>query len=206
MNIGIIDVGIGNLGSLRNALYNEGWDTVSVSAEDDLAGLTHLILPGVGAFYAAMDRLTQRGLVEPIRRFSAQGKPLLGICLGMQILAESGTEGGDIPGLGLIPGRVIPITPGAGLRLPHVGWNNAMQVAKHPVLIGIRNDVDFYFVHSYRFLATNAENVLAETDYGERFPTIVANGNVVGVQFHPEKSQANGLRILDNFCRWNGAC
>ena len=206
MNIGIVDIGIGNLGSLRNALYNEGWDTVSVSAEDDFTDLTHLILPGVGAFYAAMDRLGQSGLIEPIRRFAAQGRPMLGICLGMQILAESGTEGGDVPGLGLIPGQVVRIVPGDDLRLPHVGWNNAMQMAKHPLLVGIRNDVDFYFVHSYRFLAAKTENVLAKTDYGEEFPSIVGNGNVVGVQFHPEKSQVNGLRILDNFCRWDGAC
>lgn len=206
MNIGIVDIGIGNLGSLRNALHNEGWDTVSVSAEDDFTDLTHLVLPGVGAFCAAMDRLKQSGLIEPIRRFAAQGRPMLGICLGMQILAESGTEGGDVPGLGLIPGHVVRVVPGAGLRLPHVGWNNAMQVAKHPLLVGIRNDVDFYFVHSYRFLAAKTENVLAKTDYGEEFPSIVGNGNVVGVQFHPEKSQVNGLRILDNFCRWDGAC
>lgn len=206
MTIGIVDIGIGNLGSLRNALYNEGWDTVSVSVADDFADLTHLILPGVGAFGAAMDKLTQCSLIQPIKQFVAQGKPLLGICLGMQILAESGTEGGDIPGLGLIPGRVIQIVPGSGIRLPHIGWNNAVQVAKHPLLIGIRNDVDFYFVHSYRFLANYPEHVLAETEYGERFPTIVGNGNVVGVQFHPEKSQVNGLRILDNFCRWDGSC
>ena len=206
MNIGIVDIGIGNLGSLRNALYNEGWDTVSVSAGDDFADLTHLILPGVGAFGAAMDKLTQCRLIKPIKQFVAQGKPLLGICLGMQILAESGTEGGDISGLGLIPGRVIQMVPGSDMRLPHIGWNNAVQVAKHPLLIGISNDVDFYFVHSYRFVAKYREHVLAETEYCERFPTIVCNANVVGTQFHPEKSQVNGLRILDNFCRWDGTC
>lgn len=206
MNIGIVDIGIGNVGSLRNALYKEGWDPVFVSAENDFVDLTHLILPGVGAFGAAMAKLTQCGLIKPIKQFVAQGKPLLGICLGMQILAESGSEGGDVPGLGLIRGRVIPIVRREELRLPHVGWNNVTAVARHRVLDGIRNDVDFYFVHSYRFLATNAANVLAETNYGERFPTIIANGNVVGVQFHPEKSQLNGLRILDNFCRWDGMC
>lgn len=206
MNIGIVDIGVGNLGSLRNALYSEGWDTVPVSSAADFSGLTHLILPGVGAFFAAMDRLRQTSLIEPIRRFASQGHPVLGICLGMQILAESGSEGGDIRGLGLIPGRVVPIAASAGLRLPHVGWNNAMQVGTHPVLLGIRNDVDFYFVHSYRFLADDATNVLAETEYGERFPTIVGRRNVIGMQFHPEKSQVNGLRILSNFCGWDGAC
>ena len=206
MNIGIVDIGIGNIGSLRNALYGQGLDTVSVRAAEEMADLTHLILPGVGAFGAAMSKLTENDLIQSIQQFVAQGKPLLGICLGMQILAESGTEGGDISGLGLIPGRVVPIARSEGMRLPHIGWNNVKQVAKHRVLGGIRDDVDFYFVHSYRFLATNAENVLAETEYGQRFPTMVANRNVVGVQFHPEKSQINGLRILDNFCQWNGMC
>ena len=117
MNVGIVDIGIGNLGSLRNALYSQGWDTVSVSTQNDFAGLTHLILPGVGAFSAAMERLHRTCLIEPIQRFASEGHPILGICLGMQLLAESGTEGGDdIPGLGLVPGRVVPLAPGSGLR------------------------------------------------------------------------------------------
>lgn len=206
MNIGIVDIGIGNLGSLRNALYGQGLDTISVRSAEDIADLTHLILPGVGAFGSAMNKLTQCGLIRPIQQYVAQGKPLLGICLGMQILAETGTEGGDISGLALIPGRVVSIVRSEGVRLPHVGWNNVKHLAKHPVLVGIRDDVDFYFVHSYRFLVTNVEDLLAETEYGERFPAIVVNRNVVGVQFHPEKSQVNGLRILHNFCHWDGVC
>ena len=206
MTIGIVDIGIGNLGSLRHAVHSQGWDSVAVSGPADFDGVTHLLLPGVGAFSAAMAGLGETGLIEPIRQFAAQGHPVLGICLGMQLLADTGSEGGDIPGLGLIPGRVRPIAPQPGLRLPHVGWNEACQVRAHPVLQGIRNDVDFYFVHSYRFVATDPLTVLAETEYGERFPAVIGKDNVIGAQFHPEKSQTNGLRLLDNFCCWDGAC
>lgn len=206
MTIGIIDIGIGNLGSLRHAVHSQGWNTVSVSRPDDMEGLTHLILPGVGAFAAAMTRLESVGLVGPIRRFAQAGRPVLGICLGMQLLAETGTEGGSTSGLGLIPGHVIPIVPPPGIRLSHVGWNETRQVGSHPLLKGIRDNVDFYFVHGYRFATTHPGNVLAETEYGERFASVVARGNVVGVQFHPEKSQTNGLRLIDNFCLWDGKC
>lgn len=206
VNIGIVDIGIGNLGSLRNALYCQGWDTVSVSTANDLSNLTHLLLPGVGAFAAAMARLNQAGLVEPIRHFASQGAPVMGICLGMQILAQWGVEGGQTQGLGLIPGEVVPLPPHPGLRIPHVGWNEVRQEQAHPILKGIRNDVDFYFVHSYYFRVATADNVLATTEYGERYPSIVGKNNVIGVQFHPEKSQRNGLRLLDNFCLWDGIC
>lgn len=205
MSIGIVDIGIGNLGSLQNALHSQGWDSVMVSDPGGFEDLTHLILPGVGAFSAAVKRLKDRGLFDRIKEFAAQGRPIMGICLGMQLLAEQGTEGGENPGLGLIPGRVVPIRS-QGLRLPHVGWNNAHQAQRHPLLEGIRNEVDFYFVHSYSFVAENSENVLAQTEYGELFPSIVGKGNVVGAQFHPEKSQANGLRLMDNFCLWDGKC
>jgi imidazole glycerol-phosphate synthase subunit HisH len=206
VSIGIVDVGIGNLGSLRHAVYSQGWDTVSVTTPDDLADLTHLLLPGVGAFASAMARLSETSMIDPIRHFAAQGRPVMGICLGMHILAEMGTEGGNTLGLALIPGKVVPIMPQSGLRLPHVGWNESRQLRAHPLLKGIRNDVDFYFVHSYRFVAVASDTVLTETEYGERFPSIIGKGNVVGIQFHPEKSQVNGLRLLDNFCLWDGAC
>lgn len=206
MSIGIVDVGIGNLGSLRNALYCQGWNAVAVSAPNDIDGLSHLFLPGVGAFAAAMARLGEAGLIEPIRLFVAARRPVMGICLGMQLLAETGVEGGDIPGLGLVPGKVVPIERQPALSLPHVGWNEVRQMRPHPVLKGIRDDVDFYFVHSYRFASTEVDTVLAETEYGERFPSIVSKGSVIGVQFHPEKSQSNGLRLLDNFCLWDGKC
>lgn len=206
MTIGIVDVGIGNLGSLRQALYNLGWDPVPVSAPSDFSRISHLLLPGVGAFASAMASLNEARLVTPIRQFVAAGGPLLGICLGMQLLATEGTEGGVTPGLGLVSGRIEPINPGSGLRIPHVGWNEVHQKRKHPLLQGIRNDVDFYFVHGYRFVADDDAVVLVETEYGEIFPSMVGYANVVGAQFHPEKSQSNGMKILDNFCSWDGKC
>jgi glutamine amidotransferase len=205
MTIGIVDAGIGNLGSLQSALYSQGWDSVLVSAPDQNSELTHLVLPGVGAFSSATTRLRESGLFDWIREFAALGYPVMGICLGMQLLADYGTEGGECLGLGLIPGGVLPLNA-VSLRLPHVGWNTVRQVKSHPLLEGVRNNIDFYFVHSYRFVAENSENILAETGYGEFFPSIVANRNIVGAQFHPEKSQINGLRLINNFCLWDGKC
>lgn len=205
MTVGIIDVGIGNLGSLRSAVLSQGWDITLVSRESDMEEVSHLLLPGVGAFAAAMHRLGTAGLIDPIREFAASGRPMMGICLGMQLLAEWGNEGGRVPGLGLVPGEVAALQA-RNLRIPHVGWNEVHQMRRHPILEGIRSDVDFYFVHSFAFRAGATEFVLAETEYGERFPSVVGKGNIVGVQFHPEKSQGNGLRMLDNFCLWDGRC
>lgn len=205
MAIGIVDIGLGNLGSLRNAVYGQGCDTVCVSKSDDLQDVTHLLMPGVGAFAAAIHGLKQSGLFDAIKSFAAAGNPIMGICLGMQLLADRGTEGGDVQGLGLIPGRIRQVDS-RGLRLPHVGWNNVQIRQKHPLLTGIRDGVDFYFVHSYRYEADKMGDVLAVTEYGEEFPSIVAKGNIVGAQFHPEKSQVNGLRLLENFCYWDGKC
>ncbi len=205
MKVGIVDIGIGNIGSLRNALFSQGWDCELISTTESLSNISHLILPGVGSFSSAMKCLHQFKLIKPIQDFALSGRPILGICLGMQLLSSRGNEGGDVDGLGLISGYVTPIIS-KELRLPHVGWNNSIKLRNHPILENIRTDIDFYFVHSYRFSAIDEAVVIAESEYGERFPSIVGKGNVVGVQFHPEKSQANGLRLLDNFCLWNGIC
>ena len=204
--IGIVDVDLGNLGPLRQALYSLGQQVALISAPSAPDDVSHLLLPGVGAFRAAMGKLAGAGLVEPIREFVKSRRSLLGICLGMQLLATEGDEGGVTPGLALVPGRVVPLAPKAGFRIPHVGWNEIRRARQHPVLQGIRNDGDFYFVHSYQFAADEPADVYAEAEYGEPFSAIVGRANVLGVQFHPEKSQANGLRILDNFCAWSGAC
>lgn len=206
MTIGVVDIGIGNLGSVKRAVYNLGFDTISVSHPKDLSEVTHLLLPGVGAFQAAMMRLNKNQLIEPIKNFVDSGKPLLGICLGMQLLATRGTEGGETLGLNLIPGYVEQIDSTGHLRVPHVGWNEAHQRMGHPILNGIRNDVDFYFVHSFKFVTVEKKYILAETDYGGFFPSIVGDRNVLGIQFHPEKSQSNGIRLLENFCMWDGKC
>jgi imidazole glycerol-phosphate synthase subunit HisH len=206
MTIGIVDIGIGNLGSVRQALYNLGLDVVSVSSRGHFADISHLILPGVGAFAVAMEKLNCAGLVPSIQKFALDGRPVLGICLGMQLLASQGTEDGVNSGLDLIPGIVKPINASFNLRVPHVGWNEAHQKQKHPLLKNIRDDVDFYFVHSFKFVASNQSDVLAETEYGERFASIVCHDNIAGTQFHPEKSQSNGIRLLENFCSWDGNC
>jgi len=206
MTVGIVDIGAANLGSLRQAIFNNGWDSVMVGSPMDLKGLTHLIVPGVGAFAASMKHLRYSRLIEPIQEFAADGQPILGICIGMQVLADTGMEGGLTDGLGLIPGSVQLIKADPGVRLPHVGWNEAKWRLEHPLLSGIRRDVDFYFVHGYRFVARDSDTILAETTHGETFPSIIARNNIVGVQFHPEKSQANGLRLIDNFCSWDGSC
>lgn len=206
MSIGIIDVGIGNIGSLRGALYSQGWDTKTVSSPGDMVGISHLFLPGVGSFSNAMQRLHSADLVESILRHASDGYPIMGICLGMQLLADRGTEGGDTEGLGLIPGDVLAFDKVPNLRFPHVGWNVLHPQQPHPLLKGIRQDVDFYFVHSYFFGAKQATDIVGATEYGVSYPSFVARGSVVGVQFHPEKSQRNGLRLLDNFCQWDGAC
>ena len=206
MSIGIIDVGIGNIGSLRGALYSQGWDTQTVATAGDMAAITHLFLPGVGSFAVAMQRLHAAGLVAPIRQHALDSRPMMGICLGMQLLADQGVEGGASEGLGLIPGMVTPLETDPKLRLPHVGWNVLHPQQQHPLLKGIRADVDFYFVHSYFFNALREADIVGTTEYGMTYPSFVASGSVVGVQFHPEKSQRNGLRLLDNFCLWDGTC
>lgn len=206
MSIGIIDVGIGNIGSLRGALYSQGWDTKTIAKISDMANVSHLFLPGVGSFSIAMQRLRDSGLIDAIIKHGNQGRPIMGICLGMQLLAEQGEEGGRSSGLGLISGEIIRFDISPELHLPHVGWNVLQQHKKHPLLNGIRPDVDFYFVHSYFFNASCKVDVVGTTDYGICFPSFVAKGSVVGVQFHPEKSQRNGLRLLDNFCLWDGSC
>ena len=206
MSIGIIDIGIGNIGSLKGALFSQGWNTSLVTQASELDGFSHLIIPGVGSFSEGMRRLHNAGLVEAICNHASCGKPLLGICLGMQLLASIGNEGGTTEGLGLISGDVRFLEVGAGYRLPHVGWNTLHATQKHPLLKGIRADVDFYFVHSYSFHEEDNDDVAGTTKHGVKFASFIASKNIAGVQFHPEKSQRNGLRLLDNFCLWDGVC
>jgi imidazole glycerol-phosphate synthase subunit HisH len=206
VSVSIIDIGIGNIGSLSGALFNQGWDVDLVTNRSQLAVASHLILPGVGAFGEGMRRLRESGLYEGIRAHANLGKPLLGICLGMQLLAYHGEEEGGGHGLALIPGQVRKLPVAHDQRLPHVGWNTVTRTKNHHVLDRIRDDVDFYFVHSYQFVTERDFNVLGVTEYGQSFSSMVVHQNVVGVQFHPEKSQRNGLQLLDNFCLWDGSC
>jgi glutamine amidotransferase len=195
---------IGNLRSVFNAVYENGFDPIFVDAETDMDDLTHLIMPGVGNFRAVMQHLEQRGLVTRIRSFAGSNRPVLGICVGMQLLADRGTESGDTPGIGLIGGTVDRLPDEQ--RLPHVGWSQVELQFEHPVVEGIKPGRDFYFVHSYALQNGTPAEVLGETEYGVRFASMVARDNLVGFQFHPEKSQANGLKLIENFCNWDGRC
>lgn len=203
MAIGILDIGIGNIGSLQGALYSEGWDTKLVHTPTELLSCDRLIMPGVGSFFEGMRRLQNAGLVDAIRAYANAGYPILGICLGMQMLADYGDEGGGCFGLGLISGRVTRLKVGENFRLPHIGWNT-VSVKCHPLFAGVKAEVDFYFVHTYFFDQVQLENQLGTTEYDVKFTSCIAKKNIVGVQFHPEKSQRNGLKMLNNFCAWNG--
>lgn len=203
--IAIIDIDLCNLRSISRAVDETGHDFKLVSRPTELHDPTQCILPGVGSFRTAMERLDQSGLTEAVRTFAASGRPLLGICLGMQVLARMGEEGGRRGALGLIDGEVTRMEA-PGLRLPHIGWNTVTLTRPHPLFAGVKPSRDFYFVHSYHLRPQDPAAVLAETEYGTSFVSAVAWKNIVGLQFHPEKSQANGLRLLSNFCGWDGRC
>ena len=204
--VGIANLEIGNLRSVSNAIDSFGFDHRLVDAASQLDDLTHLILPGVGSFHTAMRRVHDSGLFEPLREFAASGRPLLGVCLGMQLFGSRGDEGEDTAGLELIPGVVRRLDAAHVDSIPHIGWNSVEIRTGHPLFRGVRTGVDFYFVHSYHLRPDRGADVLGLTDCGECIVSVAASANVVGFQFHPEKSQANGLRLLDNFCGWDGSC
>ncbi|TBL67781.1 imidazole glycerol phosphate synthase subunit HisH [Paenibacillus thalictri] len=204
--IGIIDYGMGNLRSVSNAIYYLGYDFILVDNEQKLDGVSHVILPGVGAYNKAVDLIKEKGLFEAIRKYAVTGRPFLGICLGMQLLSDNGHEGGMTEGFSFIPGTVSRLSEEFNLPIPHVGWNTVHFTADHPVFHKVKNDLDFYFTHSYHFVCEKNEYIIGKTDYGQALNTIVAKNNVIGFQFHPEKSQKNGLKLIENFCEWDGKC
>ena len=205
-SIGILDLGLGNLRSVSNAFYELGFDPEIVGDAKAFDRFSHLVLPGVGHFQAAARGVEKGDLRSELGGYVASGRPLLGLCLGMQFLAEEGTEGGPCPGLSFVPGKIERIPDGSGLRIPHIGWNSVRFLRQHPVMEGVKDERDFYFVHSYTFRPGRPETLIAVTDYGEDLAAIVGSGNVVGFQFHPEKSQKNGLKLLENFANWDGQC
>jgi glutamine amidotransferase len=199
--IAIIDYGVGNLRSIEKAFAATGNSAVISGDRSILKDARALVLPGVGAFAACMKALSFRELDELVLERVAQGVPLLGVCVGMQLLFQESEEFGTTAGLGLLPGRVRRF--GANLTVPHVGWNQLRRRRADPLLEGIAERAFFYFVHSYYCVAMDPSLVLGETDYGESFASIVASRNICGVQFHPEKSQEPGLRLLQNFAARN---
>lgn len=192
--IGVLDYGTGNLASVERALTHLG---ASFRRQADLAGIDKLIIPGVGAFGAAMQHLAP--LKEEIHRFAEAGQPILGICLGQQLLFETSEEMGEHEGLGLLPGRVRYFPKGTGLKVPHMGWNELEMDRPHPLTERLNSGDQVYFVHSLYTDCADPDDALAWTTYGLRFPSMVARGNVWGCQFHPEKSGDVGMNILKGF-------
>lgn len=200
MDLVIVDYGMGNLRNVQKALEHIGVSARISSAPSDLERAAGLVLPGVGAFGDAMDNLRTSGLAAAIQSCVCAGKPLLGICLGLQLLFQSSDEMGTHPGLGLLPGRVVRF--GDELKVPHIGWNQLDLTpagAAHPLLAGIPDHSYAYFVHSYYADPSDPACVLAHTSYGPNFVSVVGCGGVFGAQPHPEKSQEVGLRLLHNF-------
>jgi imidazole glycerol-phosphate synthase subunit HisH len=195
--IAIIDYNVGNLHNLKNALDYQGLPNAIVTTAAEVANAERIILPGVGAFWPAMEHLKKAGLEQVVRDRVAAGVPFLGVCVGMQLLFDEGEEDGVHPGLGFIPGRVVRFS--GNLKVPQIGWNQVTLQRPDPLLEGIPDGSYFYFVHSYHAQLTRPQDALGITEYSENFPAIARRGNVWGAQFHPEKSQEAGLRMLKNF-------
>ncbi len=195
--VAIVDYGVGNLRSVEKAFAATGCSAVVSSDAKVLRKAERLVLPGVGAFGACMNALSERGFDDLVRERVAAGTPLLGVCVGMQMLFEESEEFGTRLGLGLLRGRVRRFSD--DLVVPQVGWNQIQQRVPHPLFDGINDSSFFYFVHSYYCEPLEGEVILGQTDYGVAYASVVARGNLCGVQFHPEKSQATGLRMLSNF-------
>lgn len=194
--IAIIDYGMGNLHSVSKAVERLQFEARVTSDADEILSAAGAILPGVGAFGDAMDNLRATNLLEATREYARSGKPLLGICLGMQLLFNESEEHGRHEGLGLLPGKVVRLS-GQG-KIPHMGWNRLMFHEQSPLTEGLQEG-HVYFVHSYKALPEQASDLLASTHYYEQVAAIVGRGNVFGMQFHPEKSGELGMRLLDRF-------
>ena len=206
-NTVLIDYGSGNLHSAAKALARAAGDApITVTDKPDLvAAADRIVLPGVGAFAACMDQLAARpGLIEAMAEaVDRRGRPFLGVCVGMQLLATRGLEFGETAGLGWSPGEVALLQPaGRQFKVPHMGWNALSDLADHPLFAGIADGAHMYFTHSFALSPDDPAHVAAKTDHGGSLTAAVARGNIAGVQFHPEKSQANGLKLLGNFLAW----
>ncbi|MBU6373945.1 MAG: imidazole glycerol phosphate synthase subunit HisH [Alphaproteobacteria bacterium] len=200
MNVTVIRTGLSNLGSMVRALEECGAAVRVAEKAGDLDDAARVVLPGVGAFPEAMARLERDGFADALREHARRERPLLGVCLGMQLLADEGEEMGGAKGLGLVPGKVVALKVAeAGERLPHMGWNDVRPRGRSPLMRDTPDGGDFYFVHSYHFVPDDPADIAATTPYCGGFVSIVARGATFGAQFHPEKSSRAGARLLANF-------
>jgi glutamine amidotransferase len=195
--IAIIDYGAGNLRSVANAITKLGYQSKITNRPDEVFNAQAVILPGVGAAADTLANLKKMGMADPIGQIIAEGRPFLGICIGLQVLFTGTEEGGWHKCLNIIPGRVKRLPP--GLKIPHMGWNQVKQRRSHPIFDGIPDKANFYFVHSYYAVPDDKSLVVGETDYGLPMCSVIARGNLIATQFHPEKSGEFGLRIYQNF-------
>ena len=197
--IAIVDYGMGNLRSVQKAIEKIGQSAEIVTRPDQVRNAQRLILPGVGAFRDAIRELQRLELVEPIKEHILADKPFLGICLGLQMLFDVSFEDGEWPGLGVLAGKVVRFPPSAELKVPHMGWNTLQPTAPSPLLTGLPEETSVYFVHSYYVVPEDESVIAARTPYGLAFTSMVARGKMFATQFHPEKSQKAGLKLLSNF-------
>lgn len=199
--ISVLDYGVGNIGSILNMIRRSGHGCRAVSSAEEVLGADRLILPGVGSFDFGMRALAERGLIEPIREaVHVRRMPLLGVCLGMQMLCD-GSDEGSLPGLGFIAGRCrrFQSTPEAPIKVPHMGWNQIRARREHFLLADLGERSRFYFVHSYHAVCEDPTDTLAVATYGIEFSAMIARGSVIGAQFHPEKSHRFGMAMLGRF-------
>lgn len=200
MTVTIVDYGMGNLRSVQNAFAHLRIDSEVASDPAVIAPSKHILLPGVGSFARAMRTIREKGIDQALYQAVDKGAMVLGICLGMQLLATTGEEDGETQGLGLIPGRVTRIEPGPGLKVPHIGFNTLRSQPNHGGLfLQLEQGREFYFLHSYHLIPEHSGFVIGTCDYGGEVVCAVRRDRIAGVQFHPEKSQGNGLRLLRNF-------
>lgn len=203
--IAIVDYGMGNIRSLSNAFEYLGEDVIVTDDPLVMDDAERIVLPGVGAFGDAMQAMHRRDVIAPLnRQVLGLRKPLLGVCLGMQLVAKESVEHGHHQGLGWVDARIERLTPAAPLKVPHVGWNSLNFSAEDWLFEGIRQkEANFYFVHSYHMVCADPQDQIATTDYGGDVTAVVRRDNIVVMQFHPEKSQDNGLRLLQNWVNWS---
>jgi imidazole glycerol-phosphate synthase subunit HisH len=197
--IKIVDYGMGNLRSVQKAFEKLGAQAVICSRPAELAGAEKLVLPGVGAFRDAIHELRRTELDRPVIDHIAAGRPFFGICLGLQLLFDVSYEDGEWQGLGVLPGKVVRFTDQPDLKIPHMGWNNVEITKDTPLFAGVPTNSMFYFVHSYHVVPSDTSLVAGRTEHGAVFTSAVARGNLFATQFHPEKSQRLGLKLLANF-------